>query len=958
MTSKSRFILTVVLLLAVVPAFGQSTETIWGHQAAARRVLVHIPNPNPGVLQALQQVGDASALRTLSAKLNLYVLDSKSKNVPWLVNALSQNASVAYVEPDFIVKTSNTPNDPYFNQQWSLLNTAFPGADIGATAAWNVTTGSTANVIGVVDTGLDYTHPDLAANAWTAPAQFTVTLSWGTLTCPAGSHGYNGVTRTCDPMDDHGHGTHVSGTIGAVGKNGVGVTGVNWTTRIMGLKFLDSNGTGTTSDAIDAMEFGLQAQAAFGSSANLRVFSASWGGDGYDQALLDEINKAGSANVLFVTAAGNSGASDDTLPSYPAAFNAPTQITVAATTMNDTMAGFSSFGKGTVHLGAPGVNIISTLPGANYGFLSGTSMATPHVSGAAMLVLSKCNLNVTALKSAILSSVDVLSSLAGLTVTGGRLNVNKAVLSCAAPTPTPAPTGTASFVKTDTTTQGTWRGAYGADGYNVFGSAGSSPSYVTVTPTGNNSYTWASTTTDPRALQKSSSSIDRIAASWFTSGTMSIDLNFTGTTAHQVAIYLLDWDGFLSGRSERVDVVDANGVVLDSHAVSSFAAGQYLVWNLTGHVRIQISNTNLGSNAVVSGLFFGLGGTAAPPAQSTAVASFVQADTATAGTWKGVYGADGYYVIGDSSSNPNYVTVGPAGYSTYTWTSSTTDARALQKGVSTTDRMAATWFTDGTMTIDLNFTDGASHQTAIYLLDWDTYFGGRLERVDVLDGNGKVLDTRSVSGFRTGEYLVWNFTGHVIIRIANMNPLSNAVISGLFFGLGGLPAPAPQTNGAASFLKSDTATGGAWNGIYGADGYGVVGDQNSYPSYVAVTPIGASSYTWASSTSDARAPRKAPPSVDRIAACWYDQSTFAIDLDFKDNSTHQVALYLLDWDNYFGRAEKIEILDPNSNVLDTRTVSAFFGGQYLVWNMSGHVSIRITNTNPLSNAVVSGVFFR
>src|SRR5205085_7448708 len=166
-------------------------------------------------------------------------------------------------------------------------NTSFPGADIGASLAWNVSTGSTTNLIGVVDTGIDYNHPDLAANVWSAPSQFTVSLSWGQITCPAGSHGYNAVARTCNPADDHSHGTHVSGTIGALGNNSLGVAGVNWTASVMGLKFLGSNGSGALADAVNAIEFAIQAKAAFGAQANVRVLSNSWGGGGFSQSLLD-----------------------------------------------------------------------------------------------------------------------------------------------------------------------------------------------------------------------------------------------------------------------------------------------------------------------------------------------------------------------------------------------------------------------------------------------------------------------------------------------------------------------------------------------------------------------------------------------------------------------------------------------------------------------------------------------
>src|SRR6185436_6741904 len=173
-----------------------------------------------------------------------------------------------------------------------------------ATLAWDVSTGSRDNVVAVIDTGIDYTHSDLAANVWSAPAPFTVTVGSRTITCAAGTHGFNAITGTCDPYDDHGHGTHVSGTIGAVGGNNSGVAGVNWTASIMASKFIDANGSGTLADAIDAIEFVIQAAAATG--ANVRVLSNSWSGAS-SQALIDEITSANEHDMLFVASAGNDG---------------------------------------------------------------------------------------------------------------------------------------------------------------------------------------------------------------------------------------------------------------------------------------------------------------------------------------------------------------------------------------------------------------------------------------------------------------------------------------------------------------------------------------------------------------------------------------------------------------------------------------------------------------------------
>jgi hypothetical protein len=397
-------------------------------------------------------------------------------------------------------------------------------------------------------------------------------------------------------------------------------------------------------------------------------------------------------------------------------------------------------------------------------------MATPHVSGAAMLVLSACNLSTAALKTALLANVDPLASLSGITVTGGRLDVNKAIRSCAGGSST---TGTATFVKTDATTSGSWKGVYGADGFNVINDTTNYPSYVTVTPSANALYTWASSTSDVRALQKASSTTDRIAACWYSGSSFTIDLNFKDTSTHQVAFYLLDWD--LLGRTERVDILDANSNVLDTRSAVGFSAGQYLVWNLSGHVLVRITNTNA-VNAVIGGLFFGTGGSSG----TTGTAAFVKTDSTTAGSWKGTYGADGFNVINDTASYPSYVAVTPSGNALYTWASSTTDIRALQKASSTTDRIAACWYSGSSFTVDLNFRDTTTRQVAVYLLDWDNY-NGRTETLDILDANNTLLDSRAVSSFVNGQYLVWNLSGHVIIRITNTNASSNAVLSGVFF---------------------------------------------------------------------------------------------------------------------------------------------------------------------------------
>jgi subtilisin family serine protease len=384
-----------------------------------------------------EQIGDGSIRR----------IHSRSHNVDTLLAKLSELDEVEYAEPNYVVYALQTPNDYYFPLLWGLSNTGqtvngvvgIPDADINATQAWDVTQGSKANVVGVVDTGVDYGHADLAGNVWSAPADFQVTIGSTAIFCMAGTHGFNAITKVCNPMDDNGHGTHVSGTIGARANNG-GVVGINWTASMMGLKFLNSQGSGTTADAVSAIEFAIQAKQIFGTTANVRVLSNSWGGGGFSQSLLNEINKANTNDMVFVAAAGNAATNNDSTPSYPSNYDAPNVVAVAATDNRDALASFSNYGATTVDLGAPGVYIASTYPGNGYIYMSGTSMATPHVSGAAALVLSACTTYNTAdLKAKLLGSVDAVSSLLNKTVTGGRLNLYKAVTNCTIVPPPPPP---------------------------------------------------------------------------------------------------------------------------------------------------------------------------------------------------------------------------------------------------------------------------------------------------------------------------------------------------------------------------------------------------------------------------------------------------------------------------------------------------------------------------------------
>ena len=331
--------------------------------------------------------------------------------------------------------------------------------------------------------------------------------------------GWNFVNNTNNPFDDHGHGTHTAGTIGAMGNNGIGVVGVNWNVMIMPLKFLDSSGNGSDLGASQAIRYAADHGA--------RVSNNSWGGGSGGATIYNAINYAYSKGDVFVAAAGNSAVNTDTSPNYPSAYNLPNIIAVAALNSDGTLASFSNYGATTVDVGAPGVNIYSTVPNNNYAFLSGTSMATPHVTGTIGLILSQHpTWSVSQIINQVLSTVTPDPNLIGKTVSGGIVNAAGVVAN--------SPASSATLLAIDTTTHGTWKGAYGGDGYNVLADTASYPSYATVTPSGQLSYTWTATTTEVRGLQKAAAgSTDRVAAAWYSASQFSIDVKLTDGQAHQ-----------------------------------------------------------------------------------------------------------------------------------------------------------------------------------------------------------------------------------------------------------------------------------------------------------------------------------------------------------------------------------------------------------------------------------------
>ena len=498
---------------------------------------------------------------------------------------------------------------------------------------------------------------------------------------------------------------------------------------------------------------------------------------------------------------------------------------------------------------------------------------------------------------------------------------------------------TAAFDGTDTTSEGTWTGRYGGDGYLIANDTSNAPpAYATVSVAGDSLITQSTTTTDPRALQTASGSSSRIASSYFSHTTFTFNVNITDGNTHRVALYLLDWAG--ATRAETISILDAaTNAVLDTESFSSFHSGEYAVWNLHGHVLIQVKSTGT-PNGVVSGLFFG--------SAAGASAQYHGSDTATEGTWTGKYGGDGFMIANDASNAPPaYATVSVTGDGVTTQSTTTTDPRALQTASGSASRIASSYYSANSFTFNVNLTDGKTHRLALYLLDW----GGsaRSETISIMDASSNaVLDTESFASFHKGEYAAWNIQGHVLIQVTHTGG-TNAVVSGLFFD--------PTSTTSATFVGADTASEGTWTGKYGADGFMIANDSsNVSPPYATVSVSGDTVATQSTTTKDPRALQSASGSSSRIASTYLSHTTFTFDVNLTDGKAHRITLYLLDWADYT-RSETISMLDASTSaVLDTEAFSEFHNGEYAAWNVQGHVLIQVKSTGT-PNAVVSGMFF-
>ena len=447
------FVIAKVLLAVSALLFAVASHAEIEHPYAEGVVLVgyqrDLPEQARAIARAQAGAQSAAALSPLEKNAEKLVL-RRGVSVPQAIEALRRNPNVRYAEPDYILTKGATSNDPLFTNDslWGMKG----GYGSNAAAAWSSGhVGSRQVYVGVIDEGIQVTHPDLAANIWTNPGEI----------CGNGKDDdSNGYVDDCHGWDFHNkdgsvydpgndsHGTHVAGTIGGVGGNLVGVAGVNWAVTMISAKFLGPQG-GYLSDAVSAIDYLTALKLDRG--LDIVATSNSWGGGGYSESLRNAIRRGGDAGILFVAAAGNSGQNNDRRANYPSNYDCSTRldgtsrgwdcvIAVASITSGGALSSFSNYGVNTVDIGAPGSGITSTIPLDAYTAYSGTSMATPHVSGATALCASiNPDLSVAEIRQKILATAAPTGSLSGKTVTGGRLDVGSLAAACQPPPRPPGP---------------------------------------------------------------------------------------------------------------------------------------------------------------------------------------------------------------------------------------------------------------------------------------------------------------------------------------------------------------------------------------------------------------------------------------------------------------------------------------------------------------------------------------
>ncbi len=451
----------VLFVAASLPAQSPDWVVLDGKEVHPTRILAgqkedQLTPAGASAVQSLAQSNDLRPTRPFRSAPRLVVFDSpppsagsptspkaqaspvppekRADRLKARIAALQATGEYDFVEPDYRITLNALPYDSALanGQLWGLQNLGqnggVAGVDIDAEEAWDYSTGSSEVIVAVIDTGVRYTHQDLATQMWRNPGESGGGRETNGIDDDRDGYvdnvfGINAVDNSGDPWDDNDHGTHCAGTIGAAANNGGPLVGVAWNVRIMAAKFLDSDGSGSSSAAIRCIDFAV--------TNGARILSNSWGGGESSQAMRTAIQAAHDQGVLFVAAAGNDGSDNDVYPQYPANYAIENVISVAAINRRGELASFSNYGFRSVDIAAPGVTIYSSTSGSDrsYDEFSGTSMATPHVAGVAALVVAEHpHISVSELRARLLDASVPLEDLTGVIASGGRVTAYRALV--------------------------------------------------------------------------------------------------------------------------------------------------------------------------------------------------------------------------------------------------------------------------------------------------------------------------------------------------------------------------------------------------------------------------------------------------------------------------------------------------------------------------------------------------
>ena len=901
-----------------------------GEQVAANELIIRL---RPGAAIGPVVAGFLSGAQTQAlGRERLFRIRVPAGIPNGVSTGLANNPLVDFVEPNRMRSAVVTaPNDPNYTSSWWFQT-------VQALPAWSLlpgqyltaaTTGAGRVKVAVLDTGADCTHPDFVntGGSSTDSAQggqllFSASQSFvaNTLSAPA-CGGW---------QDDHGHGTHVTGIVAAATSNALGVSGLAYPVQVIEYKVLDSGGNGFDTDIATAIMAAADAGA--------QVVSLSLGGAGYSQTLQTAVNYAWQRNTLVMAAAGNSATS---ALFFPAGANHA--IGVSATDAGNNLASFSNFGP-SVHLAAPGVGILSTAPTytvttgwRNYISLSGTSMATPFVSALAGLVAMSTP-NATA--QSILQRLEQTAN--SNTIGGGwDQNFGYGIINAAN-----AVTGS---LRTATN---------GAVAGQIVDAAG-------------NPITGAQIKINGQTIVTTSPAFGLFRFSILPAGTYSVSVSASGYPTQSLDVTVAPgtdtpltvtmgatygkFTGIVSDQSVGVPgaIVQAlSGGLILATAVADLN-GHYNLWvpaSGTFDVRASAIERN---TQTLSSLTLSSGG--ATTANLTLTRMGIVAGTVRDGNLNPVANAQvlvtsaSFSAAANTDGSGNFSLIGLPSGSQYSATATATGfVPSTQNGTTVS----------ADVTTNVNFTMVSSTvATPTFNPPAGTYSGTQSVTISTTTAGASIRYT--TNGSTPSSTLGTVYSGPVAVS-GSLTLKAIAYKSGMTDSLVASAAYTINSGGASNtalFVKTDTTTQGTWKGVYGSNGYNVIGDTVSYPGYVTVTPANQNNYTWASSTSDVRAPQKALSSTDRIAATWYNDVSFTIDLNFTDGAAHQLAIYCLDWDLGGARAETLSVLDGSTGAaLDTQNLSAFQNGTYVVWKLSGHVVLRITRTGAI-NGVISGLFF-